>query len=557
MNIPDFDKLQLDNIYDVCATLADGVCVYVCDMRYDYSRWDEGFAATFGMPGPYMYNAGTMWSMRVHRDDRAAYKQMLADVWNGTKTSFELQYRAKRFDEAYDVCTGKGAIIYDDDGKQRYFVGFVKTQDEKKRIDDITALRNQYGFFDDLRMILYKQEKCIIAMVGINNFSEINDVYGYSFGNRVLQRFARMLNEALLDNGIVYRLDGAKFALIVDGVDKKAYNMYYKQLVELARTNFIVDDIMISLTINGGFVCMDHFDSYDISEETIYSCLKYAYYESKNMSQGNLVEFKNEVSDSNRHALERLTVIRNSVMSDCSGFYMVYQPVVDAKTGKLHGAEALIRFKNDDYGYVAPDVFIPFLEKDSCFYMLGRWIVETSLRDGLKILEKQPDFVLNINLSYAQIEKVGFLEDFFEILHRVGFPPNNLCLEITERCRLLDVGLLQNVMVVLNAHGIKVALDDFGTGFSSLGLMKEIPIDVVKIDREFVKDVVDSLLQQRLVGVICDLASVYGSSVCVEGIETEKQRLILMDYSVDYIQGYLYSKPLELEQFIERMPFKR
>ena len=148
---------------------------------------------------------------------------------------------------------------------------------------------------------------------------------------------------------------------------------------------------------------------------------------------------------------------------------------------------------------VPPDIFIPILEKDPLFSDLGEWILRTALKDAIPFLGVYPDFTINVNLSYTQLEKPDFTDMVYRVLEEMSFPPDHLCLEITERCRVLEPDLLKSVIVKLRGRGIKVALDDFGTGFSAMGLIKDIPFDVIKIDRSFVKNVVKSSRERALI----------------------------------------------------------
>jgi EAL domain-containing protein (putative c-di-GMP-specific phosphodiesterase class I) len=158
---------------------------------------------------------------------------------------------------------------------------------------------------------------------------------------------------------------------------------------------------------------------------------------------------------------------------------------------------------------------------------------------------------MNVNLSYTQVEEPGFVDMVLRILKETGYPAEHLCLEVTERCRLLDMELLANVIVQLRSNGVRVALDDFGTGFSSVGILKEVPFDVIKIDRGFVKAIEGNATDRQLVRSIVDLASIFGAKTCVEGVETAGMRDILNRYHVGSFQGYYYAKPLKLEQFLE------
>ena len=232
----------------------------------------------------------------------------------------------------------------------------------------------------------------------------------------------------------------------------------------------------------------------------------------------------------------------------------MYQPVVDAVTEQLIGAEALLRWKNDKYGMVPPDQFVPLLESDPLFPELGEWIIRESLTAAKKIIEKIPDFVININLSYTQLERADFVDVVFGILDEMKYPAERLCFEITERCRLLDIDLLKNVVARLKSKGILIALDDFGTGFSSVGIVRELPFDIIKIDRGFVQRIEVDAVDKELVKYIAGLASIFGAKVCVEGIETEGMRDILQGFHVESFQGYYYAKPLLIDDILAWKP---
>ncbi len=168
-------------------------------------------------------------------------------------------------------------------------------------------------------------------------------------------------------------------------------------------------------------------------------------------------------------------------------------------------------------------------------------------------MEYIPDLTINVNLSYAQMEKTDFVDTVRNIIKRNDFAPEKLCLEVTERCRLLDLDLLRNVVIALRAGGVKIALDDFGTGFSSVGILKNIPFDTIKIDRSFVRKIEEDEMERQLVNTFTMLAGIYGSEVCVEGIETAGMRDILRKYGIHSFQGYYYSKPVELDEFLSKV----
>ncbi|MBR3317952.1 MAG: EAL domain-containing protein [Atopobiaceae bacterium] len=543
-------RTMLDALYKAFDVVAEGTYVYLCDMKYDYSRWSKSAVDRYGLPSDYMYGAGDIWENRIHPDDRASYHKGIDEIFAGNAATHDMQYRAQRVTGEYDVCTCRGIVIRDPLGKPDYFVGTIRNHGIQGHVDTLTGLRNQYGFFEDLDICIRRKAQSSVMLIDIAKFSEINEIYGYHFGNRVLQRYARSLFNAIGNSGHTYRIDGTRFAVISSTLSTSELRERYDAFRTHLHESFVVDGKPILLDLNCGALSVDEFD---IDSQTIYACLNYAITESKVRQQGDFVEFQNDSDEKNQQKLERLHAIRASIMRGHEGFYLLYQPVVDAQTEQLTGAEALLRWSDAQYGIVPPDQFIPILESDPLFPDLGEWIIRESLFAAKRILELNPRFVMNVNLSYTQLEKPDFVDMVLRILDEIQYPPEHLCLEVTERCRLLDMTLLKNVLVSLKSRGILLALDDFGTGFSSVGILKEIPFDTIKIDRSFVQAVEENVVERQVVQNIADLASIFGAKICVEGIETGGMRDVLRAYHVGTFQGYYYARPLAIEEFISWM----
>ena len=549
--IPHERRRRLNAMFEAFEMVSEGTHVYLCDMRYDYSRWSETAVEIFGLPGTYMLNAGRIWQECIHPEDREQYRLDVEAIFSGRSSDHDMQYRVRKASGEYTVIACRGCVLFDVDGKPEYFCGTLRDQSVKSDVDVLTGLRNLYGFLEDVQSGLQNKTRMFLVMIGIRSFSEINEVYGYHFGNRVLQRIGRHLYEYVGDAGKVYRMDGTKFAVMTELGTAKKIRDRYESLRNYFRHGITVEDKNVILELNAGMLVVNHFE---VDNQTVYSCLNFAYGESKVRRQGELVEFLNNLSDENRNRIEKFHTIRASIMRGYQGFFLMYQPVVDAKEEKLIGAEALLRWKNEEYGVIPPNHFIPLLERDPLFPELGLWILRSALTDAMRIREKYPDFDISVNLSYTQLEKPDFVDQVFRILDEVGYPPEHLCLEITERCRLLDLDLLKNSIVNLRGRGIRIALDDFGTGFSSVGLVKNLPFDTIKIDRSFVLKIEEDEKERGLMESFTDVASNYGAKVCVEGVETAGMRNILLQYRVQSLQGYFYAKPLIIEDFLTWTP---
>ena len=538
-------RIMLDALFKSFEITSEGTYVYLCDMKYDYSRWSKNAVDTYGLPSEYMYGAGDIWENRIHPEDREAYHKGIDDIFTGNASGHDMQYRAQRVTGEYDVCTCRGTVIRDPSGVPVYFAGTIRNHGLQGHIDMLTGLRNQYGFFEDLDSCIKRNVGFNVILLSTSRFSEINEMYGYHFGNRVLQQYARAVYDETGNMGHSYRIDGTKFAVISNTLTMGEIRDKYNAFRARIHDDFTVDGQKILLNLNCGAL---HVDSFDIDSQTIYACLNYACEESKTLRKGEMIEFRNELSEENHQRLEMLHAIRASITRGHEGFYLLYQPVVDAKTEKLTGAEALLRWRNDRYGTIPPDAFIPILETDPLFPELGEWIIREAILAAKQMLQRIPGFVINVNLSYSQLEKPGFADSVLHILNVLDYPPEHLCLEVTERCRLLDLEMLKNVIVNLKSKGIRIALDDFGTGFSSIGIIKELPLDVIKIDRSFVQNIERNDTGRLLIKNVVDLISIFKSKVCVEGIETEAMRDILRNFQVQSFQGYYYAKPIPLEE---------
>lgn len=544
----ELDKTGLDTrIFDAFEISSRKNYVYAYNMQTGVSRWSKYAAEDFEIPSGYFKDAEKIWGSLLHPDDRDAYFEDLQAIFEGKKDDHILDYRVKDRSGNYVMCSCRGMVVRGKDGEPDLFAGSIVNHGIAELIDATTNLYNVYSFLQEIRK--RGGAKWLIMQLGINRFSIVNDVYGYTFGDKVLKCFAENLLKITKGIGTVYRMDGAKFSIIFKKETIDVENIY-AQIQDMIKKEMIIDGNLIPLTISCGVVKTDHADT---GEYTIQASASYALDKSKHTKHGELVYFQDEFQEYSRTTLELLDVMRQSVVDGCKGFYMCYQPVVEAESRKIIGMEALLRWNREPYGEVPPGRFIPWLENDPCFFELGNWILEQALTEGKNIIKKNPNFVINVNVSATQLERRKFRECVMDILQRTGFPAKNLCLELTERCRAMDKEFLREEIHFLRSNGIKVALDDFGTGQSSLELLCEFSFDLLKIDRGFVRDIEMNHAAQIVVDSIVQCANGLGMQVCVEGVENEQLRDFISQYGAHTHQGYLYSKPIRMEQFLQLM----
>lgn len=547
-------KSTLDKLYHAFEVVSEGSYVYLCDMKYDFSKWSAEAVQYFDLPSEYMYQAGDIWEQHIHPDDKENYHQSIADIFSGTDKGHDMQYRARDRMGRYVVCTCRGTVLLDADGSPDYFVGCIRNHGLVNSMDSLTGFQNQFGLFEHLNVLYSKQSKANIMMIGVGHFATVNEMWGYDFGNLVIHKLVQLLKERFRNEGVLYRVSGVTFVLLSSSLSLDEMKISYESLREEISEKLVIDGYRPNLRIYGSAMEIKEFQ---ISPQAMFSCLEYAYNISKERKNGSLHIFNDEADENRTSLLTLINAIRKSIVNDCQGFMLYYQPIMNAKTGTLYGAEALLRWQTPAYGLVPPNRFIPIIENDPAFVQLGEWILRKALTDMKPVLDTYPDFEINVNVSFEQLRQDSFVSMVKQALDETGFSPRNLCLEITERCRLLDMTRLSAIVSDLRSIGVLFAIDDFGTGYSSMDILNQLKCEVIKVDKSFIDNVAKDANNAKLITVVSSLADIYGSKACVEGVETEEQCRIVKECGVSSIQGYYYSRPLPLNEFIEKLQSSR
>ena len=539
-------KEYLDELFRAFEIVAEGAYVYLCDLAYDYSRWSAEAITYFGLPGEYMVGCGKIWEAHILPEDRENYSQSIDAIFSGQVGWHDMQYRARNRDGQYVVCTCRGTVIHSSDGRPLYFAGSIRNNGLVNSVDPLTGLQNQYGLFQHLDALYSKQARANIMMIGIKRFSTVNEMWGYDFGNIVIHKLVQELKQIFCNEGVLYRADGVRFVLLTRSLTMEQLAGRYETVRQHICERLEIDGYHPNLQVCGSAL---EIDTFDVNPQSMFSCLGYAYNLSRERGNGALQIFRNEIDETRTNLMTLINTIRRSIEHDCQGFLLYYQPIMDANTHTLSGCEALLRWRSPEYGLVPPNRFIPIIENDPAFVKLGEWILRRAMEDTKPFLTSCPAFELNVNIAYEQLKQPSFVEMVKRNLTAAAYPPENLCLEITERCRLLDISRLGAIISELRDLGVRFAIDDFGTGYSSMDILNQLKFDVVKIDKVFVDNIAKGGKAVRLIGVMNELAEICGSQVCAEGVETQEQCEIVRQCGVDTIQGYYFSKPVPVDTF--------
>ncbi|HBN10521.1 MAG TPA: hypothetical protein DD392_00835 [Ruminococcus sp.] len=265
---------------------------------------------------------------------------------------------------------------------------------------------------------------------------------------------------------------------------------------------------------------------------------------------------KNRISLFNSDMLEVKTrelsvseALRESIENNFEGFQIVCQPQVCASTGELKGGEALLRWHNSEFGNVSPAEFVPILENTGMIVDAGKWIFKEAVKLCGEWLKYCPDFKMSINISYIQLFDDNFIDFVSDTIRNSDADFSNIIIELTESRFVTDKEFLNNMFSNFRKMGIDIAMDDFGTGYSSLEVLKEVPADIVKIDRAFVKNIKESIFDKNFIRFAVELCHNVGIKVCLEGIENIEEYKIVHDMNLDFIQGYFFGKPQIKEDF--------
>jgi len=539
------DKLS-EKILDIVNKVSDEKFVFVQDMHTGIATWSQEAVNYLNLPGINLKDTTSVFGALVHPDDFPKWIQELNAVFSGSKEDFFCTFSIKNARGNYVPCIEKGRMVYNEEGHAEVFAGTVTIQKKEVEQDPLTDLPKLQEFIEDVRTAKTKKE-CLAMAVELRHFHNVNTLYGYHFGNKTLYSLAKHMKEVIGSKGKVYRMEGTQFLFLFENNEVEDARQFYAELRD-ALAAFEMDSCILNLEISGGAL---HTHNCTVSSQTILSCLLSALERAKDEESFELVVFDDETQEDNYKMMELLDAIKAAVRNGCEGFYLCYQPFVSTTTGKIIGAEALIRFRSPIFGEISPGRFVPYLESHPCFNDLSIWVLKKAIEDTKELLKNNPRFFVNVNMSYSQLERPSFKQEVVSILDAMEFPHENLQLELTERCRNLDLDYLREQLQYFRDQRIKVALDDFGTGNSTINLLCELPITCVKIDQTFIRNILDKTNNQVVVNSTVDCAKRLGLSICMEGVETSEIKEFIGQYAASYHQGYFYSRPVEIERFKE------
>lgn len=539
-------KQMLDDVFEAFTMLAGGNMVTLMHVKGGVTRYTPAAVELFDLPGEYIQHGVDKWSTLVHPEDRRHYLEVMTPLTKGETFSYDLYYRVRTRSGEYGNFRFIGASLRDDSGQPALIGGVIINEGYTATTDSVTILQNQYAFYSDVSKLLDDGKKLTVLLVGISGLTRINELYGYGFGNRVLQELAWMLQENVR-GADVYRMEGVSFAIVSKEHSAVQMSQIYNSLRQKLRYGIRVEGRNITPIAAAGLVSAEGKLR---DARSVYTCADFAFRVSKNSKHGELVPYEAMNDSVEAVTLGDIDEIRASVVDGCRDFILCYQPIMKAGTGKVSGVETFVRWHKDPAGKVFPERFLSVLEGDYVFDELGNWVLNRAMQDGLNVIEKYPDILVGINIFSIQLEDKYFGDELQRAMKRTGFPAANLCLELTKGCRLLDIDYIKSVLGPFQEKGVHIAIDDYGEGFESLRSLKELKPRYVKYDIGQMKDFRSGNADQKSLRAITELVNAYGSDMCVKGVNDRELFDILSGLPISSVQGDHSGKPVPMDELL-------
>ena len=443
----------------------------------------------------------------------------------------------------------------------RNALAFKAYQDQLAYNDALTGLPNRQLFLErlawTLRLARRHDKQCALLQIGLDRFKQINDSLGHKMGDEVLKAVARRLAGALRDSDTVgtlgkhenavslSRLAGDEFMVLVSEIgNADDVSIIARRLLDALQTPLMLDRQELFITGSVGIVL---FPQDGLQDADLLTHVGLAMAQAKLCGRNTYAFYSPET---NARSFERLgleTALRKSIAKNELELY--YQPKVEIATGRIVGAEALLRWNHAELGAVSPARFIPLAEETGLILPLGEMVLRRACEDAVKWQQNGCDLSVSVNVSSLQFRRGDMPAIIQSALQASGLSAAHLMIELTESLLMENAQANIDMLRAIKALGVRLSMDDFGTGYSSLSYLKLFPLDEIKIDQIFVRDLPDDTGNAAIVGAVIAMAHGLGLSVTAEGVETPAQMNFLKTHGCEQFQGYLFSKAIPVQAF--------
>lgn len=508
------------------------------------------------------YSADTLLSMNffhlIHPDDFASLQNQIQQLIDSQMKIYHSEHQCYRKDNESIWVSITISLVHDQENKPAYFVVQVqnitlqKKAEERLRHmayhDPLTGLANRNKLEQFINQILAQsrrhQESFALLFIDLDRFKNINDTIGHEAGDLLLQIIADRLKGAIRNTDLVARLGGDEFVIVVTDVHKsESVAVIAHKILESVMQAVIVKGQELYITTSIG-ISLYPFDGQNM--QTLMKNADLALYRAKEHGKNNYQFYTMEMTSNAQERMALQNALAHALMKD--EFLLNYQPIMELKSRKITSVEALLRWKNKEFGLITPDEIIDLAEETGLIIPVSEWILRTACKD-LKRWHQLgfTSLTVAVNCSARQFKQANLTNEILHILNETGVSPQSLELEVTEKIIMSDPENILRSLYALKDLGVKIAIDDFGTGYWSLNNLRRLSVDKIKIDKTFIKQMISDETSSDIVSAIIAMVTKLGIKSVAEGVETREQYDLLVREGCTEIQGYYITQPMPEE----------
>lgn len=489
----------------------------------------------------------------VHQDDIAILRKHYYEHFRENKP-FYTELRIKDAKGHFYLAVVSAESTRDRMGNIQKLMGSIqdisKLRMKEEETSTLHGVFNRRRFYEAIKSAIKERtSKFALCVLDIDNFKLINDLYGHHIGDDVIEQISEVLIRNVKEGDHVSRFGGDEFVILFQYDQVEEVDRFALELSERIsrRMNAISRDINLSVSIGVSLYPDDGQDYEELLKKA-----DIALFQVKHNGKNNYMKFDPYMVNYQQDKRRMEKVLREALANH--QFMLVYQPQVYARTKRFYGVEVLLRLRTEGGDILTPDQFIPVAESVGLIVPIGAWVIRAACEQGMEWIRQGYDPIkISINISGLQLKSIQFLSTIKEIVEETGMNPANLTFEITESTIIDQSYAALHVIEEIRKLGISVAIDDFGISYSSLSVLKNFPIEILKIDKSFIREMVTDEKGYKIVNAIINIAKSLDLKIVAEGVEDSTQLELLDELGCQFIQGYYISKPvneLEIERFL-------